>query len=686
MANLKGKNTNDTLAGSATNAQIYGYAGNDVISTAIDYSTNSTTHLGVAAYGGAGNDLISGYVTGATAVQIGASGNDRLNGVDGADTINGGGGNDKIYGGSGNDVVYAGDGKDYVSGDTGNDTITGGQGNMVNGTATSVGNQSLAGGAGNDYIAVGSDTVVSAVVNSKTVYESHYMYGGDGADTLNAGATTAGGAFIATTGSVGYNYMYGGAGNDTILGSVTGYDTINGGLGSNTVTGGGAGGANHAHETINYFGAVKGAANGTLGGYDGVTMNLNVSTAQTVNSGITDTVTFVDNLGGSTFNDVLTGNAFANKILGGLGHDKIDIGGTSVGSVPGSVLGAAGTANAGGDVLYGGYGNDTILMHNGVLTGATTATQEYISGGDAGVDTIDFSAVFSNTALAAAAGSGSMQAIVLPPAAPSGTYTVGSITGVYVNMSSAINNAITGGPGAVNFEGAGGSGFLTGFEKIIGTNQINTGTVGAPILSGGSDYIVASANVTVMAGSGNDTLVSSQSGSKDILIGGTGANVIDGTSGGVADYMGVGYGGNDTIYGFYGTEGDKMYISASGSTALGLTAHAIGFAGTANTTALYGVGSMVDEKFNSLGKLASYALHTATATEGGLVVNATGANAANTNAQLIYNTATGDLIYDSNGITALGQTTIAHLDTNNFSSHSGLTAGFIDASDFILVA
>ncbi|MGY2280599.1 retention module-containing protein [Pseudomonas monsensis] len=165
----------------------------------------------------------------------------------------------------------------------------------------------LTGTAGDDILVAGSG--------------NNILNGGDGNDVLTAGS--------------GNNEMHGGAGND-LLYSGPGNDLLDGGTGIDTVS--------YAHATA------------------GVTVNLGLLGAQNTLGAGTDTLSNIENLVGSNFNDTLTGDNNNNVINGGLGNDILNGGG-------------------GDDLLIGGLGNNT-------LTGGPGAdTFQYLKG-NSGHDTI----------------------------------------------------------------------------------------------------------------------------------------------------------------------------------------------------------------------------------------------------------------------------------------------------------
>ena len=91
-----------------TTIEVFGQDGNDIIS--LDETNGALPAAQL--FGGAGNDMITG-----------GSGNDQLFGQDGNDVLVGQGGNDLLFGGSGDDVLIGGSGNDQVFGQSGNDTM-----------------------------------------------------------------------------------------------------------------------------------------------------------------------------------------------------------------------------------------------------------------------------------------------------------------------------------------------------------------------------------------------------------------------------------------------------------------------------------------------------------------------------------------------------------------------------------
>ncbi|MBC3208454.1 retention module-containing protein [Pseudomonas sp. SWRI111] len=168
----------------------------------------------------------------------------------------------------------------------------------------------------------GSDTANVSI----SYQDGHTLTGTAGDDILVAGAgnnviNAGDGNDVLTAGS-GNNEMHGGAGND-LLYSGAGNDLLDGGTGSDT--------ASYAHATA------------------AVTVNLGLLGAQNTLGAGTDTLTGIENLLGSNFNDSLTGDGNSNVINGGLGNDVLNGGG-------------------GDDLLIGGLGNNTLTGGAGADT------------------------------------------------------------------------------------------------------------------------------------------------------------------------------------------------------------------------------------------------------------------------------------------------------------------------------
>lgn len=176
----------------------------------------------------------------------------------------------------------------------------------------------LNGGTGNDSLVDQTDLIYPPTI-----------YGDDGNDTLR--------------GAAGNNYLSGGAGNDIMIG-YEGADGLDGGSGADTISyrdGRGPGGV----VVVDYD------APAALKTYSG---NSSDYTSIVDYGPVGDSVYGVETIIGTSYDDVLIGNAADNVLIGSGGKDQL--------------LGAAGndtlTVTGGPSKLYGGAGNDTLNARN----------------------------------------------------------------------------------------------------------------------------------------------------------------------------------------------------------------------------------------------------------------------------------------------------------------------------------
>ncbi|AUZ82043.1 retention module-containing protein [Aeromonas sp. ASNIH1] len=161
-------------------------------------------------------------------------------------------------------------------------------------------------------------------------YLDEILIGGSGNDRLN--------------GNAGNDILLGGLGNDTLNGG-EGNDLLIGGAGNDTLNGG------NGNDTASYFDSAA-----------GVTVTVNGASQNTGGAG-TDSLSNMENLVGSMFNDSLTGDGNANVLSGLAGNDILSGGG-------------------GDDLLIGGSGSDTLTG------GAGKDTFKWMAGDAGGTDTI----------------------------------------------------------------------------------------------------------------------------------------------------------------------------------------------------------------------------------------------------------------------------------------------------------
>jgi len=549
----------------------------DTVGFRVDFflATGVTFDLGITGQQdtiGAGLDTISNFEN-----IFGTSFDDTLTGDAGANVIQGHDGDDMIFGGGGDDLIYGdrttglgpggiinpGAGIDVVNGGKGNDTYIaeagygGGVGETFNGgfgtDTIDVSALSLNG----SYTLLGAGLFEAGLAGSTgniTLINVENVNAGDGNDTIIGGA--------------GVNFLNGNGGNDIIVGEAgndvfdggDGFDTLNYDIESgilgvvvnlNTKTATDTFGDT---DTVSSFESVIGTDQADIligddddnvleggvkddiidGGDNGaggdtasyasaasaVTVDLNLQgNAQETGGANIDTLTGIENLTGSDFNDTLTGDANANVLSGGDGDDIL-VGGGGDDTLDGGNDGAggdtadyssaltavnvdlniAGPQNTGGagfdtlvnienltgsnlddtligdgniNVIYGGSGNDTITGGGGVDT---------LDGGEGEGDTVDYT---------------------------------GTTTAFDVNLETGVTSFFT--ETAVNFENIN---IGDGDNVVIGTGGVN-------IINGGGG------NDTLNGMAGNDTLNGDDG--NDFLVGGTGADNIDGGAG--SDYV-----------------------------------------------------------------------------------------------------------------------------------------------------
>jgi Ca2+-binding RTX toxin-like protein len=226
----------------------------------------------------------------------------------------------------------------------------------------------------------GSDLTVSTSMGTVTIknqtvanqrVESLHLYDGLFANLLNLRLNTNGqdGADDLILGTGGNDTLSGLSGNDAISGGY-GSDSLYGNDGDDVLEGGGHGDRLDGGAGVDTARYVRSAS--------AVTVDLNLSTAQSGGDAGGDTLFGIENLVGSTAgNDVLTGNAGDNVLSGLDGND------TLVGGAGKDVL----LGDLGDDNLSGGDGEDNIAGSDGNDTASGGNDKDIIDGG-AGGDTL----------------------------------------------------------------------------------------------------------------------------------------------------------------------------------------------------------------------------------------------------------------------------------------------------------
>lgn len=438
----------------------------------------------------------------------GTEGDDTINGTPGDDLINALGGNDFVWADSGNDTLYGGDGNDTLIGAAGDDQIEGGGGNDFvvgeDGNDTVLGgdgSDTLRGGLGDDVLdgGAGFDRVSNYGTSSTTgVTVSLLLQGtpqdtGQGMDTLTDIEALSGTPYNDTLiGDHSANWLIaGGDSDDTLIGN-GGDDLLE--------VGGGIGGGDHSLDGGSGIDTVSFLNLNNAPGMAAVNVSLALQgTAQDTGNGMM-TLTDIENLSGSIFDDSLTGDGGANLIAGHVGDDVL-------------------AGGAGDDLLYG---DGAVVAYFPATGGAGPIT--FFSD----VTTADPALVGGNDVIEGGLGNDFLDG------------GGGIDTARYANASGGVNVNL--GAGFAN--GADGNDTLANIENVIGSEFDDTflGNDGDNILDGlgGSD--------TINGFGGNDTL---EGGDGDDLLFGDGGINYNGPSG---DDVLIGGGGNDFLRGGAGVD------------------------------------------------------------------------------------------------------------------------------------
>ncbi len=325
---------------------------------------------------------------------------------------------------------------------------------------------------------------------------TNYLYGGDGNSTFNAGS--------------GLTIVRGGAGNETINGAGQN-DTFEGGAGADVIFGAGG------NDIL-----IGGAGADQLTGGSGEDSLQGGAGDDVIDGGIgVDTIDFIAATGGVTVNLMLTA---VQAIGGGMGSDAI----AGVENVIGTRFGDAITGDGSANLITGGVGNDTL-------------------DGAAGTDTVNYADRAVAVAINPFINTASVAGGELDTIFNFENFTGGSGNDILQGNSNA--NIIAGGGGADLIYGH------DGFDTIDGGagNDVIAGGAGNDSIAGGngSDWLYGEDGADNLSGT-------AKSGGFDVLVGGIGADTLEGSAGGF-DYF---YGGTG-VNGGTGDGNDTYVVRAA---------------------------------------------------------------------------------------------------------------------------
>ncbi|MFN3669034.1 MAG: M10 family metallopeptidase C-terminal domain-containing protein, partial [Brevundimonas sp.] len=330
----------DAITGGAGNDAIDGGGGTDraIFSGARAGYTVSTSGGVTTVTGPDGTDTLTNVerlqFSDATLI-VGAGGGQYFTGTGGSDTITGTAFADQILAGAGDDAINAGVGNDSIDGGDGTDTAVFAGARAGYTISTTGGVTTVAGPDGTDSL-----TGVERLQFGDGLYDIA------GAPIITATNGTAGPDVLTGDGSgntingLGGNDVLSGLGGDDILNGGDGDDILDGGLGNDLLIGG------NGIDTVTFATASTATR-----------VQLARAADQPTGGGARDTITGVENLTGSAFDDDFSGDEGDNVLTDTLGGDDRFIGGAGNDTL---ILERSGGGAATTSLLRGGLGDDTM--------------------------------------------------------------------------------------------------------------------------------------------------------------------------------------------------------------------------------------------------------------------------------------------------------------------------------------
>jgi len=499
-------------------------------------------------------------------VMQGNDGVNRLEGRDNTDNLDGLAGDDVIVGGHDDDVLNGGAGADtfvFNAGD-GNDTIldfkAGGDHDLIqvigytNYTLSQFGSTTTVTFASGNTIAL-LDTAMASITAADFLF-GNLFNGTANADTLN-GTTD----IDHINGLGGNDTLKGDAGNDFLDGG-DGNDILEGGLGDDQLIGG------LGVDKADYRNA--GSA---------VTVNLSILTAQNTVGAGNDTLSGIEQVLGSAFNDTLTGDGGANTLDGKAGNDVLN-GGAGGDILIGGV--GADAMNGGGDLDYASYINAT----TGVGINLTTGVHTGEAAGDTFVNIERYRLSANNDTFV-----GSAATDYAYGAEGNDTLSgAGGIDRLYGQDGNdtlngdAGNDILLGGAGADIFNGGADRDTASYEESTIGisinlSTGVHTGDALGDTFNSVEILWLTAFNDTFMGGAGDDEVRGA--GGVDALNGGDGVDTLRGEDGNdvlngdEGDDLLNGGAGADTLNGGNGID-TAVYLLATAGVTINLTTNVNG--------------------------------------------------------------------------------------------------------------
>jgi Ca2+-binding RTX toxin-like protein len=674
---------NDTIDGGSGDDRMYGGFGNDsyVVNSSkdviIEYPNEGVDQIRASVSYTLGDNLENLILTGnarsnGTGNALGntITGNDADNtllGLDGNDTLNGLGGDDRLEGGPGHDTLIGGEGDDSLVGGAGKDSIDGG-GGIDTVSYISSSNSSNLGVSVNLLTNVAFDGIDSldTLKNIENVTGSRFADRLIGNEKANGILGSDGDDII--EGNAGDDVLFGGAGNDRLIGG-DGNDFLDGGTGNDTMLGGNGDDTYLVDSTADTVIDFPGTGIDTVRASVNWDLRRQNPTSPNTNTGL-DNLTLIGNARngtGNELNNIITGNKQDNTLYGMEGNDILY-------GMEGNDRLIGGDGN---DVLDGGTGNDTMLGGNGNDTYLVDSIADTI---------IDSLGTGTETVIASVNWDLRRQN---PTSSNTNTGLDNlTLTGNARNgIGNELNNIIIGNKQDNTLYGMEGNDTLygrDGNDRLIGgdgSDVLNGGTGNDTMQGGNGDdtYLVDSIADTIIdsLGTGTETVIASvnwdlrrqnptspntKTGIDKLTLtgnarNGTGNELNNTITGNELDNTLYGMEGNDTLYGkggndrLIGGNGNDRLVGGDGNDTLlgGLGQDTFVFSSSAE-----GVDQILDFSMGDKIQIASAGF------AGGLAVGtlrasqfSLGSVATTSSQRFIYNTNSGNLLFDADGVGAV---------------------------------
>jgi len=664
IENIVGSSYDDTITGDSVSNKIIGGAGNDVIDGGfgdandvldggLGYNTVSFESLSVFSQTAEGVTLnlggkqdSNGYV-----YARGLGGTDsikkfiNITGSNYADTLTGDSNANIIIGNSGNDILDGGSG--------GKDTLIGGKGNDIyisnyyhsNPNLDMTINITELSNEGTDTLKLRMtyDSTVASTIELTGIIANIENIDASDLGTYKSYSINLTGNAVANTliGNAAGNTISGGAGADVLWGN-KGNDLLNGGADADLMWGGEGNDVyyvDNAKDKTNE--AISATDTADSGGTDLVYSTMTHTLGKYLEN-LTLTGTSVINGTGNTLANILTGNSAVNTLTGGSGNDTLDGG-------------------IGADVMWGGSGNDFYYIDNS--SDQTNEAKSATNTADSGGTDLIYSSVthtlgnylenLTLTGTAVINGTGNTLANIL-----TGNSAVNTLTG------GSGNDTLDGGIGAdVMWGGSGNDVYYVDNAKDK-TNEAISATDTAD--SGGTDLVYSTMTHTLGNYLENLTLTGTA------VINGTGntlANILTGNS---AVNTLKGESGNDILNGGLGND------ILTGGTGVDYFDFTSVLNGTTNVDTITDFNRVDDFIRLDNAVMAGLGSTTGALTSAAFVSGAGRTKALDASDRIIYNTSTGDLYYDADGVGGLNAIQVALIGTSS-------SRPVLDHTDFLII-